>query len=135
MRFKMTVRLRYFHHNFVSLFCMQPYILLISFTFIQSTVYWIEASLLFYNILTRFQPDPGLMDPFCLSVRLSVRWHDNSLQTQPIDLKLSTHLNKLKLGVKFEDGQNRNKFYSCHGYLIETNVGSMGQKINFVRMS
>ncbi len=63
-----------------------------------------------------------------LSVRLSVRRHDNSLQTQPIDLKLSTHLNKLKSGAKFEDGQNRNKFISCHGYLIETKVGLWGKK-------
>ncbi len=67
-----------------------------------------------------------------MSVCLSVRKHDNSLQTQQIDLKLSTHLNKLKLGAKFEDGQNRTKKFSCHWYLIETNVGSMGQKINFV---
>ena len=44
-----------------------------------------------------------------LSVCPSVRKHDNSLQTQPIDLKLSTHLNKSKLGAKFEDGQNRKK--------------------------
>ncbi len=68
------------------------------------------------------------MDPFCLSVRPSVRKHDNSLQTQRIDLKLSTHLNEAKSGAKFEDGQNRTKKFSCHGYLIETNVGSMGQK-------
>jgi hypothetical protein len=44
---------------------------------------------------------------------LSVRKHDNSFQTQRIDLKLSTHLNKPKSGAKFEDGQNRTKnFYS-----------------------
>jgi hypothetical protein len=68
------------------------------------------------------------MDPFCLSVMQ----HDNSLQIQHIDLKLSTHLNEAKSGAKFEDGQNRTKKISCHGYLIETNIGSMGQKINFV---
>ncbi len=63
-----------------------------------------------FSILV-FSPIQGFMDPFCLSVR----WHDNSLQTQPIDLKLSTHLNEAKSGAKFEDGQNRNKKNSCHG--------------------
>ncbi len=85
-----------------------------------------------HGLQTSFSPIQGL---WTRSVRPSVRWHDNSLQTQHIDLKLSTHLNKLKLGVKFEDGQNRNKKVSCHGYLILTKIGSMGQKINFVRMT
>ncbi len=55
--------------------------------------------------------------------------------TQHIDLKLSTHLNEVKSGAKFEDGQNRTKKFKCHGYHIETNVGSMEQKINFVQIS
>jgi hypothetical protein len=62
-----------------------------------------------------------------LSVCPSVRKHDNSLQTQRIDLKLSIYLFEAKSGAKFEDGQNRTKKFSCHWYLIETNVGSMGQ--------
>ncbi len=69
------------------------------------------------------------------SVRLSVRPPPNSLQTQHIHLKLSTLLFQAKSGAKFEDGQNRTKFYSGHGYLIETKVGSMGQKKYFVRMT
>jgi hypothetical protein len=77
----------------------------------------------------RFSPIQGL---WTRHVRPSVRRHDNSLQTQPIDLKFFTHLFQTKLGAKFEDGQNRNKFFSCHGCLIETNVGSMGQKNYFV---
>ena len=79
-----------------------------------------------------FSPIQGL---WTRSVRPSVEKHDNSLQIQHIDLKLSTHLNKALTWAKFEDGQNRTKKFSCHWYLIETKVGSMGQKINFVRMS
>ncbi len=70
----------------------------------------------------------------CLSVRPSVP-PPNSLQTQHVDLKLSTLLFDAKLGAKFEDGQNWTKLYSCNGYLIETKVESMGQKNYFVRMT
>jgi hypothetical protein len=54
---------------------------------------------------------------------------------QPIDLKFPTHLNEAKSGSKFEDGQNRTTKISCHGYLIKSNVGSIEQKNNFVRMT
>ncbi len=67
--------------------------------------------------------------------RLRQLRYNNSLQTQRIDLKLSTFLFEAKSGAKCEDGQNRTKLYSCHGYLIETKVGSMGQKNYFVRMT
>jgi hypothetical protein len=88
----------------------------------------------FFFTFVRFSPIQGLRTR---SVRLSVRWRDNSLQTQHIDLKLSTHLNVVKSGAnrKFEDGRNRNKKNSCHGYLIQTKVGSICQKINFVQMT
>ncbi len=58
--------------------------------------------------LSVFSPIQGL---WTRSVRLSVWRHDNSFQTQHIDLKLSTHLFEVKSGDKFEDEQNRNKFF------------------------
>jgi hypothetical protein len=66
-----------------------------------------------------------------LSVCLSVRKHDNSLQTQRIDLKLSTHFFEAKSGAKFEDGQNRAKYFQCHWYLIETNMLGLWGKNKF----
>jgi hypothetical protein len=94
------------------------------------------------NFATSFISSPSKIDrayqstmSVRLSVRPSVRPPPNSLQTQHIDLKLSTLLFEAKLGAKFEDGQNRTKFYSCHGYLIKAKVGSMGQKNYFVRMT
>ena len=92
--------------------------------------------------LQRFISSPSKIDrayqstmSVCLSVCLSVCPPSNSLQTQHIDLKLSTLPFEAKSGAKFEDGQNRTKIYSCHWYLIETKVGSMGQKNYFVRMT
>ena len=91
--------------------------------------------------LQRFISSPSKIDrayqstmSVCPSVCLSVP-PPNSFQTQHIDLKLSTLLFDAKSGAKFKDGQNRTKFYSCHGYLIENKVGSMGQKNYFVRMT
>ncbi len=63
------------------------------------------------------------MNPLCLSVRP----HDNSLQTQHFSLEFS-HVNELKLSVKFEDEQNRISFFSCHEYHNQTNMGLWGKK-------
>ncbi len=63
-----------------------------------------------------------------LSVRPSVMQHDNSLQTQHIDLKFFTRRNEPKSGAKFEGEQNQTNLFSCHGYLILTKIGSMGKK-------
>jgi hypothetical protein len=66
-----------------------------------------------------FLARPGLMDPFCLSVMQ----HDNSLQIQHIDLKLSTHLNEAKSGR-----QNRTKKFHVMGTSSKPMLGLWGKK-------
>jgi hypothetical protein len=60
---------------------------------------------------------------------MSIRPPPNSLQTQHIDLKLSTLLFEAKSGAKIEDGQNRTKFFHVMGTSSKPKLGIWGKKI------
>ncbi len=62
-----------------------------------------------------FSPIQGLWtNHVCLSMCVCLTY-DNSLQTEPIDLKVSAHLNEAKSAAKFEDMDKirRKKFMLC----------------------
>ena len=80
--------------------------------------------------LQRFISSPSKIDrayQSTMSVCLSVP-PPNSLQTQHIDLKLSTLLFEAKSGAKFEDGQNWTKFFHVMGTSSKPKLGLWGKK-------